>query len=103
MVLFALSTILGWALYGSRCCEYLFGAGSVRPFQILFSGFCIVGAAARAESVWNMADACNGLMALPNLIAVLALSGTVAEATRAYFARLDAGLRRVNGRSACKK
>lgn len=89
IVLFALSTLLGWALYGSRCCAYLLGARSVRPFQLLFSGFCIVGALVEAELIWGLADILNALMALPNLIAVLALSGTVAKATSAYFARLD--------------
>ena len=84
--LFALSTILSWSLYGTRCCEYLFGHKSVKIYQIIFIGFIMIGATMSLADAWNLADALNGFMAIPNLIALLALSGTVIELTKDHLA-----------------
>ena len=83
--LFALSTILGWALYGSRCCEYLFGTRSVPVYQIVFILVIVVGATMELDLVWSIADTLNGCMAIPNLIALLGLSGVVMKLTKNYF------------------
>ena len=88
--LFALSTILSWSLYGSRCCEFLLGHKSVIPYQILFVLVIIVGAALDLDLVWDIADTMNGFMAIPNLIALLGLSGVVTKLTKQYFADVKA-------------
>ena len=85
--LFALSTILGWSLYGSRTCEFLFGHKSVPYYQILFIIFVVIGATLKLDLVWNIADTLNGFMAIPNLIALLGLSGVVIRLTKAHFAK----------------
>ena len=84
--LFALSTILSWSLYGSRCCEFLFGHKSVPLYQTAFILVVIVGATLELSLVWNIADTLNGFMAIPNLVALLGLSGVVVKLTREYFA-----------------
>ena len=84
--LFALSTILSWSLYGSRCCEFLLGQKVTLVYQILFVCIIIVGATLDLELVWNIADTLNGFMAVPNLIALLGLSGVVVKLTKEYFA-----------------
>lgn len=86
ITMFAFSTLLSWALYGSRCMEYLFGERGGRVYQAIYVVFVIVGANTKLGLVWTIADATNALMAIPNLIAVLALSGTVVRLTREYFA-----------------
>lgn len=83
--LFALSTILGWALYGSRCCEYLFGSRSIRVFQMIFLVIIVVGATMDLGLAWDIADTLNALMAIPNLIGILGLSGVVVKLTNDYF------------------
>jgi len=83
--LFALSTILSWSLYGSRCCEFLLGQKATLVYQILFVCIIIVGATLDLELVWNIADTLNGFMAVPNLIALLGLSGVVVKLTKEYF------------------
>ena len=85
LMLFAFSTILGWALYGTRCIEYLFGMKATKVYQFLFIGIVIVGATTSLDVVWDVADTFNGLMAIPNFIALFALSGTVAKLTKEYF------------------
>ena len=87
LALFAFSTMLGWALYGSRCCEFLFGPKAIRPYQIIYVLIIVVGATTDLELVWNIADTLNGLMAIPNLIAVAALSGIVVKCTKEHFAK----------------
>ena len=87
LFLFAFSTILGWSLYGSRCVEYLFGSKVSRVYQIIFSAMIVVGATTSIEIVWNLADTFNGLMAIPNFIALFALSGVVAKLTKEHFAK----------------
>lgn len=85
ITLFALSTILSWALYGARACEYLLGTKMVPIYQIVFVLSIVVGAAMKLELVWDIADTLNGFMAIPNLIALLALSGVVVRLTKAHF------------------
>ena len=88
LLLFATSTILGWSLYGTRCIEFLFGSKAVKPYQIAFVLVIIAGAVADLQLVWDISDTLNGLMAIPNLIAVLLLSPVVFKLTREYFAEL---------------
>ncbi len=83
--LFALSTILSWGLYGTRCIEYLFGSRVIKTYQIVFVGIVIVGATMDLKLAWSIADTLNGLMAIPNLIALIGLSGVVVRLTRDHF------------------
>ena len=85
ILFFAVATIFSWSLYGTRCCEFLLGPRSTKPYQLLFLGFTVLGATMEMGLVWEIADTLNGLMSIPNLIAILALSGTVAQLTREYF------------------
>lgn len=87
LFLFAFSTILGWALYGTRCTEYLFGIKVSKVYQVVFSVMVIVGTTTSLEIAWNLADTFNGLMAVPNFIALFALSGVVAKLTKEHFAK----------------
>ena len=82
---FAFSTILGWVLYGSRCIEYLFGPKVVKPFIIVYALVAIIGATMDLGLLWSLADTFNGLMIIPNLIAVFLLSGTVIRLVKDYF------------------
>ena len=85
--LFALSTILSWALYGTRCCEFLLGSKGARVYQVLFVAVILVGASLKLDLVWNIADTLNGFMAVPNLIALLGLSPVVIKLTKDHFAK----------------
>ena len=85
LVFFAYSTILGWSLYGTRCMEYLFGLKSTKVYQIIFVIMIVVGATTSLDLAWDLADTFNGLMAIPNFIALFALSGVVAKLTKEYF------------------
>ena len=87
MCCFAFSTILGWGLYGARCIEFLFSSKVTKPFMIVYSLIAILGATADLGLMWNIAETFNGLMAIPNLIALFLLSGTVVKLTKAYFAQ----------------
>ena len=82
---FAFSTILGWGLYGSRCIEYLFGPKIVKPFIVVYALVAIIGATMDLGLLWSLADTFNGLMIIPNLIAVFLLSGTVIHLVKDYF------------------
>jgi len=88
LLLFATSTILGWALYGTRCAEFLFGSKIIRPYQIVFCLVVIGGAVADLSLVWTISDTLNGLMSIPNLIALLLLSPVVIKVTKEHFAGL---------------
>ena len=88
--LFALTTILSWSLYGSRCCEYILGTKVVPVYQIIFVLVILIGATLKLQLVWDIADTLNGFMAIPNLVALLGLSGVVVKLTREYFAGLKA-------------
>lgn len=90
LALFAYSTILGWSLYGSRCIQHLFGLKAAKVYQIIFVIMIVVGSVSSLDFVWNIADTLNGLMAIPNFIALFALSPVVFKLTREYFARYDA-------------
>ena len=87
--LFALSTVLSWSLYGSRCVEFLFGRAS-KPatlvYKIVFCVILVIGSTLGLDVVWDIGDALNGLMAIPNLIALLLLSGTIIRLTKEHFA-----------------
>lgn len=85
MVCFAFSTILGWGLYGARCMEFLGSAKFIKPFMVVYSLMGIVGATMDLGLLWNIADTFNGLMAIPNLIALFLLSGTVVKLVKAKF------------------
>ena len=85
LVLFAYSTILGWSYYGEKSLEYLFGEKWVMPYRALFTLFVGVGAVVELQLVWTFADIMNGLMAIPNLIALLGLSGILVLETKNYF------------------
>ena len=85
LTLFALSTALTWGLYGGRCCEFLFGSTAARIYQVAFALFSIVGATMKLSTVWALADTLNGMMALPNLVALVALSPVVIKLCREYF------------------
>ena len=84
--LFALTTILSWSLYGTRCCEFLVGTKKTLIFQVAFVIVLVFGAALKLELAWNIADTLNGFMAIPNLIALLGLSGVVIKLTKEHFA-----------------
>lgn len=85
LVLFAFTTILGWNYYGERCMEYLVGVKGIMPYRIGFILLVGCGAFLKLESIWILADIVNGLMAIPNLIALLGLSGVVVAETRKYM------------------
>jgi len=86
LIFFAYSTILGWSYYGEKSIEFLLGERSVTPYRITFCIFVFVGAVVELRPVWLVSDIMNGLMALPNLVALLLLSKKVAGSTREYFA-----------------
>ena len=87
MCCFAFSTIIGWGLYGTRCVEFLLGNRANRPFMILYALVAIVGATMELGLMWNIAETFNGLMVIPNLIAVFLLSGVVVRLVKEYFDR----------------
>ncbi|MEV4103158.1 sodium:alanine symporter family protein [Nonomuraea sp. NPDC049649] len=89
LVFFAFSTLLGWAYYGERCMDRLFGRPAVMPYRLLFIVLIFVGTVLELQTVWTFSDIMNGLMALPNLVGLLLLSGLVVRETRVYFARPD--------------
>lgn len=84
---FAFSTIIGWGLYGARCVEFIFSSRIVKPFMVAYSLVAIVGATIDLGLLWGIADTFNGLMAIPNLIALFLLSGTVAKLANEYFTK----------------
>ncbi len=84
MCCFAFSTIIGWGFYGTRCCEFLFGSKYNKAFMIVYSLMAIVGATMDLGLLWSIADTFNGLMAIPNLIALFLLSGTVVKLVKGY-------------------
>ena len=92
ITLFALSTILSWALYGSRSFEFLFGHKSGILYQVVYVAAVVIGAVLKLDIVWTIADTFNGFMAVPNLIALLALSGVVARLTKEHFSQQKVGV-----------
>lgn len=87
LIFFAFSTLLGWAYYGEKCIEYLLGSRSVRIYRTFWILFIFVGSLGGLRIVWALADILNGLMAFPNLVGLLGLSGVLSRLTREYFAR----------------
>ncbi|MBQ1510406.1 MAG: sodium:alanine symporter family protein [Selenomonadaceae bacterium] len=85
LALFAFTTILGWNYYGERACIYLLGTKGVLPYRVIFILLIASGAFLKLEAIWILADIVNGLMAIPNLIALIALSGIVVAETRLYM------------------
>lgn len=89
VILFGFTTILGYAYYGEKCVEYLFGLSSIPPYRILFTLFAMVGAVLELDIVWKVSDIANGLMAIPNLIGLCALSSVVVVETRDFLRLVD--------------
>lgn len=87
LVLFAFTTILGWSYYGERCIEFLFGTKSILPYRLVFILMVALGGFLKLDLIWTIADIVNGLMALPNLIALLVLSPVIIKETRQYFSK----------------
>jgi AGCS family alanine or glycine:cation symporter len=85
LAIFAFTTVLGWSYYGERCAEYLFGIRIILPYRLLWLAAIVLGALGKLEMVWLLADVLNGLMAVPNLIALVALSPVVFQLTRNHF------------------
>ncbi len=88
-ILFGYSTIIGWAYYGEKCCEYLLGTKSVMAYRIIFSALVCIGVALPLEIVWGLADIANAFMALPNLIGLLGLSKVIISQTSTFFQVVD--------------
>jgi len=88
MILTAYDTILAWCFYGETCCAFIFGHGRVvrMTYRALWLPFILIGALGNLEAIWDVADTLNGLMALPNLVALIALSGVVWKLTRGFLA-----------------
>ena len=89
IITFAYSTILGWCYYGERCVEYLFGRKAFPVYRILYILVLLAGPLISLNLVWDMADTLNALMAIPNLIAILLLSGIISKETKHYLSHLD--------------
>jgi len=85
LILFAYSTVLGWAYYGEKCFYYLTNIKGVQLYRIIFCAVVFFGAVTQLQLVWDIADTFNGAMAIPNLIGLLALSGVVASETKDFF------------------
>jgi len=92
LAMFAFSTIVGWSHYGSRGIEYILGVRAILPYRLLFVLAAFLGSVYTLDFVWLLSDVMNGLMALPNLVGLLLLSGVIAAETRSYFERQRSGL-----------
>lgn len=87
VLLFAFSTVLGWSHYGTKAFEYLFGTKATIGYKVVFVVFIMIGATMSLDLAWDLSDTFNGLMAIPNLIGVLSLSGIVVKITKNYVDR----------------
>ena len=85
LIFFSFTTILGWNYYGERCTEYLFGVKGIKPYRFIFIILVAIGAFLKLDMIWILADIVNGLMAIPNLIALIGLSGVIASETKLFF------------------
>ncbi|MDI6828474.1 MAG: alanine:cation symporter family protein, partial [Armatimonadota bacterium] len=85
LFVFVFSTILGWSYYGEKAVEYLFGNRAILPYRILWVGAVMLGSVTTLKVVWSFADAANALMAVPNLVALILLSGVIVAETRKYL------------------
>jgi len=88
MVVFAFTTILGWSYYGERCAEFLWGEKVILPYRILWLCAIPVGAMGKLTMIWLLADVLNGLMAIPNLMALALLSPVVFKVSKDYLGRV---------------
>jgi len=88
LLLFAFSTVLGWAVYGGSCVGFLLGEGWVGIYRALFAAVIPLGCIAPMEWIWSISDCFNGLMAVPNFIALFAMAGLVERQTREHFERI---------------
>src|SRR3712207_1646748 len=90
LAFFAFTTILGWNYYGERCTEYLFGVKGIKPYRFIFIAIVAIGGLSilKLDLIWILADIVNGLMAIPNLIGIIGLSGVVVAETKKYFEKL---------------
>ncbi|HSR88189.1 MAG TPA: alanine:cation symporter family protein, partial [Pontiella sp.] len=91
LMFFAYSTMLGWSYYGDRCAEFLFGENIIPVYRWLFVGCVTIGAVGGLKVIWTIADIFNALMAIPNLIGLILLSGVVARETTTYCQKLKNG------------
>jgi AGCS family alanine or glycine:cation symporter len=87
LALFAFSTMIGWSYYGEKSIQYLAGLRAVIPYRIVFAAMIVLGPMIFDHRVWLVSDITNGLMAIPNLIGLILLSGVIVRETRAYFSR----------------
>ena len=87
VVLFALSTAISWSYYGDRCVNYVFGKAGIIPYKVVYLGFHYIGATASLGVIWDMGDVALSLVTLPNLLALLLLSGVIVNETKSYFER----------------
>jgi AGCS family alanine or glycine:cation symporter len=85
LLTFVFSTILGWSYYGEKAAEYLFGNSVIKLYRLVWVAMVMVGSVATMPAVWSFADIANGLMAIPNLISLLFLSGVIVAETREYL------------------
>ena len=85
LMMFAFSTILGWSLYGTRCVQYLGGLKAAKVYRLIYVIVVVIGSVASIDAVWDVADTLNGLMAIPNFVALFALAGVVAKLTKEHF------------------
>lgn len=88
-LLFGYSTIVGWAYYGEKCVEYLFGVKAILVYRLIFVVFVFLGVAIPVQLVWALSDIMNGFMVLPNLIGIIALSGVITQQTQLYFRKIN--------------
>ena len=90
LLFFSLSTIIGWSYYGERCWAYLTNENKIvsTVYKVIFVLFCIVGATGSGTLMWDISDTLNGLMAIPNLISLLLLSGVIITSTKEYFRKV---------------
>jgi AGCS family alanine or glycine:cation symporter len=87
LLTFVFSTILGWSYYGEKAAEYLLGPRAIKPYRLLWVAAVMLGAVTTLPMVWSFADIANALMAIPNLIALIALSGVIAAETRLHISK----------------
>ena len=91
LLTFVFSTILGWSYYGEKALEYLVGVSVIPAYRVAWVLAVFAGCVWKSEAVWNFSDAMNGLMAIPNLVALLLLGGIVASETNRYFSARKSG------------
>lgn len=89
VILFAFATLVGWSYFGAKCIEYLFGLNMITIYLALYCGAAVIGSVMKLEVVWTLSDNFNGLLAIPNLIAVTLLSGKVIKELKRYLSKID--------------